>query len=207
MYTGDDFDCPGLIRGDVERFSHALLGIFDAIAPAASAALQALDAGDTDRYEKILAPTVPLSRHIFQAPARYHKTGVVFLAYINGHQDHFRMVGRQEGARSVTHLSELFVLADRAGLLHDPDLYPQISRASGRIFGFHANDWLSPKPDLLLSRAMMGDGPIEIRRIRAAVDAAGYAGPIEVEIFNQEIWNAPGKEVIALTKERYLQHA
>jgi hypothetical protein len=122
MYTGDDFDYPDLIRGDEERFSHALLGIFDAIAPAASAALQVLDAGDTARYEKILAPTVPLSRHIFQSPTRYYKTGVVFLAYINGHQDHFRMVGGQEGARSVTHLSELFVLADRTGLLHDPDL-------------------------------------------------------------------------------------
>ena len=122
MYTGDDFDYPDLILGDEQGFSHALLGIFDAIAPAASAALQALDAGDTDRYEKILAPTVPLSRHIFQAPTRYYKTGVVFLAYINGHQDHFRMVGGQESARSVKHLSELFVLADRAGLLHDPDL-------------------------------------------------------------------------------------
>ncbi|MBA3615282.1 MAG: DUF993 family protein, partial [Rubrobacteraceae bacterium] len=122
MYTGDDFDYPDLIRGDEEGFSHALLGIFDAIAPAASAALQALDAGDTDRYDEILAPTVTLSRHIFKAPTRYYKTGVVFLAYINGHQDHFRMVGGQEGARSVTHLSELFVLADRAGLLHDPDL-------------------------------------------------------------------------------------
>jgi hypothetical protein len=87
-----------------------------------AAALQALDAGDTDRYEEILEPTVDLSRHIFQTPTRYYKTGVVFLAYINGHQDHFRMVGGQEGARSVTHLSELFVLADRAGLLHDPDL-------------------------------------------------------------------------------------
>jgi hypothetical protein len=122
MYTGDDFDYPDLIRGDEEGFSHALLGIFDAIAPAASAALQALDAGDTDRYDEILAPTVPLSRHIFQAPTRYYKTGVVFLAYVNGHQDHFRMVGGQESARSVTHLSELFVLSDRAGLLHDPDL-------------------------------------------------------------------------------------
>ena len=122
MYTGDDFDYPDLILGDEQGFSHALLGIFDAIAPAASAALQALDAGDTDRYEKILAPTVPLSRHIFQAPTRYYKTGVVFLAYINGHQDHFRMVAGQESARSVKHLSELFVLADRAGLLHDPDL-------------------------------------------------------------------------------------
>ena len=122
MYTGDDFDYPDLILGDEQGFSHALLGIFDAIAPAASAALQALDAGDTDRYEEILAPTVLLSRHIFQSPTRYYKTGVVFLAYINGHQGHFRMVGGQEGARSVIHLSELFVLADRAGILHDPDL-------------------------------------------------------------------------------------
>ena len=94
--------------------------VYGAIATAA--ALQALDAGDTDRYEEILAPTVLLSRHIFQYPTRYRKTGVVFLAYINGHQGHFRMVGGQEGARSMTHLSELFVLADRTGLLHDPDL-------------------------------------------------------------------------------------
>jgi sugar phosphate isomerase/epimerase len=99
------------------------------------------------------------------------------------------------------------VIVDAYHVWWDPDLYPQISRASGRIFGFHANDWLPPKPDLLLSRAMMGDGPIEIRRIREAVDAAGYAGPIEVEIFNQEIWKSPGDEVVALTKERYLQHA
>jgi sugar phosphate isomerase/epimerase len=99
------------------------------------------------------------------------------------------------------------VVVDAYHVWWDPDLYRQISRASGRIFGFHANDWLPPKPDLLLSRAMMGEGPIEIRRIREAVDAAGYAGPIEVEIFNQDIWNAPGDEVLALTKERYLQHA
>ena len=99
------------------------------------------------------------------------------------------------------------VIVDAYHVWWDPDLYPQISRASGRIFGFHANDWLPPKPDLLLSRAMMGDGPIEIRRIREAVDAAGYAGPIEVEIFNQETWKSPGDQVIALTKERYLQHA
>jgi hypothetical protein len=119
MYTGDDFNYPELIRGDDEGFSHALLGIFDAIAPAAAAALAALDAGDTDRYEEILAPTVPLSRHIFKAPTQYYKTGVVFLAYLNGHQDHFRMVGGLESARSVVHLSELFVLADKAGLLLD----------------------------------------------------------------------------------------
>jgi len=109
-------------------------------------------------------------------------------------------------------LAELFepdrvgVVVDAYHVWWDPDLYPQISRASGWIFGFHENDWLPPKPDLLLSRAMMGDGPIEIRRIREAVDAAGYAGPIEVEIFNADIWNAPGDEVLELTKERYLQH-
>lgn len=122
MYTGDDFNYPALIRGDEHGHSHALLGIFDAIAPAASAALQALDAGDLDRYDAILAPTVPLSRHIFKPPTYYYKTGVVFMAYLNGHQPHFRMVGGQESARSVVHLAELFVLADRAGLLRDPEL-------------------------------------------------------------------------------------
>ncbi len=122
MYTGDDFNYPALIRGDEQGYSHALLGIFDAIAPAASAALQALDAGDAPRYDAILAPTVPLSRHIFQAPTRFYKTGVVFMAYLNGHQSHFRLVGGMESARSVVHLVELFKLADQAGLLRDPEL-------------------------------------------------------------------------------------
>jgi len=121
MYTGDDFNYPELILGDDRGHSHALLGIFDAIAPAASAALQALDVGDLDRYNAILAPTVPLSRHIFATPTYYYKTGVVFLAYLNGHQRHFRMIGGQESARSVVHLAELFVLADGAGLLRDPE--------------------------------------------------------------------------------------
>jgi uncharacterized protein DUF993 len=122
MYTGDDFNYPELIRGDGSEFSHALLGIFDAIAPAAAAAMHALDAGDLDRYDELLAPTVPLARHIFAAPTQYYKTGVVFLAYLNGHQRHFRMVGGLESGRSVLHLAELFVLADRAGLLRDPEL-------------------------------------------------------------------------------------
>jgi hypothetical protein len=121
MYTGDDFNFAELIRGDEQGHSHALLGIFDAIAPAASAALQALDAGDTARFEAILEPTVPLSRHIFQKPTFYYKTGVVFLAYLNGHQNHFRMVGGQESARSIVHLAELFMLADKAGVLRDPE--------------------------------------------------------------------------------------
>jgi hypothetical protein len=122
LYSGDDFNYPELIRGDEQGYSHALLGIFDAIAPAAAAALQALDAGDIERYEAILAPAVTLSRHIFQAPTYYYKTGVVFLAYLNGHQSHFRMVAGMESARSIVHLAELFVLADKAGLLRDPEL-------------------------------------------------------------------------------------
>ena len=122
MYTGDDFDYPWLIRGDSEGYSDALLGIFDAIAPAAAAALVALDAGEVGRYEEILAPTVALARHVFVAPTYHYKTGIVFLAYLNGHQDHFLMVGGQEGARSTVHLAELFVLADEAGLLRDPEL-------------------------------------------------------------------------------------
>jgi Protein of unknown function (DUF993) len=121
MYTGDDFHYPELIRGDDQGYSHALLGIFDAIAPAAAAALHALDGGDSARYEAILASTVPLSRHIFQAPTYSYKTGVVFLAYLNVHQSHFRMVAGQESARSIMHLADLFVLADKAGLLRDPE--------------------------------------------------------------------------------------
>lgn len=121
MYTGDDFNYPELIRGDAQGHSDALLGIFDAIAPAASAAIQALDAGDLDRYEAILKPTVPLSRHIFQPPTYHYKTGVVFMAYLNGHQSHFRMIAAMEGARSIVHLARLFVLADQAGLLADPE--------------------------------------------------------------------------------------
>ena len=95
------------------------------------------------------------------------------------------------------------VVVDVYHVWWDPDLYRQIARASGRIFGFHVNDWLSPKPDLLLSRGIMGDGPIKIRRIREAVDEAGYTGPIEVEIFNQDTWNTPGDDTLALMKERY----
>jgi len=128
MYTGDDFNYAELIAGDGvgeapnQRQSDALLGIFDAIAPAASAALAALAAGDTERFHEILAPTVPLSRHIFQAPTRFYKTGVVFMAWLNGHQSHFTMVGGQQSTRSLPHLCELFRLAEAAGLIAQPDL-------------------------------------------------------------------------------------
>lgn len=122
MYTGDDFNYPKLIKGDEQGYSDALLGIFDAIAPAAAAAFQAMDEGDLAKYDAIMEPTVPLSRHIFQAPTFAYKTGIVFMAYLNGHQSHFRMVGGAEGARSIVHLADLFVLADKAGLIVDPDM-------------------------------------------------------------------------------------
>jgi hypothetical protein len=121
MYTGDDFNYPALIAGDEHGHSDALLGIFDPIAPAVGGALAALSRNDLSTYHDILAPTVPLSRHIFQAPTRFYKTGVVFMAWLNGHQDHFTMVGGQQSTRSIQHLAELFRLADRAGLLADPD--------------------------------------------------------------------------------------
>jgi hypothetical protein len=121
MYTGDDFNYPSLIAGDGKHFSHALLGIFDAIAPAASQALGALAVGDEARFDALLAPTVPLSRHIFRAPTQYYKTGVVFLAYLNGFQDHFFMLGGHHGMRPPTYFADVFRLADQAGLLRDPD--------------------------------------------------------------------------------------
>jgi hypothetical protein len=122
MYTGDDFNYDRLILGDEVGHSDALLGIFDAIAPAASLALGALDRGDTRCYRQLLAPTVALSRHIFAAPTQHYKAGVVFLAYLNGFQSHFRMVRGLESARSTAHLCELFVLADEAGVLRDSEL-------------------------------------------------------------------------------------
>jgi len=128
MYTGDDFNYAELIAGDgigdapTQRHSDALLGIFDAIAPAASAALAALAAGDEAGFHEILAPTVPLSRHIFGAPTRFYKTGVVFMAWLNGHQEHFVMVGGQQSTRSLWHFCELLRLADAAGLIEQPDL-------------------------------------------------------------------------------------
>ncbi len=122
MLTGDDFDYPTTIGGDGTHHSDALLGAFDMIAPAASAALLALDQGDARSFHSILEPTVPLSRHVFGAPTFYYKTGVVFMAYLNGHQDHFRMVGGLESGRSAVHLANIFVLADKAGLLRDAEL-------------------------------------------------------------------------------------
>ena len=132
MYTGDDSHYAELIASDPAGFSDALLGIFDPIAQPASAALAALAAGDRARFHDILAPTTPLSRHIFKAPTRFYKTGVVFLAWLNGFQEHFVMVGGQQSARSLVHLAELFRLADAAGVLGDPE------RAAARMRHFLA---------------------------------------------------------------------
>ncbi|WP_417308286.1 dihydrodipicolinate synthase family protein [Devosia sp.] len=122
MYTGDDFNYAELIAGDDEGHSDALLGIFDAIAPAASAGLAALGRGSENEFFELLEPTVPLSRHIFASPTRFYKTGVVFLAYLNGLQEHFTMIGGQQSTRSLQHLAELFRLADKARVLADPEL-------------------------------------------------------------------------------------
>lgn len=121
MYTGDDFNYPDLIEGDDQGYSHALLGIFDPIAGAAARALSQLAAGDAAGFHATFAPTVPLSRHIFKAPTRFYKTGVVFMAYLNGHQDHFTMIGGQESTRSTLHLAEILRLANAAGLFTDPE--------------------------------------------------------------------------------------
>jgi hypothetical protein len=121
MFTGDDFNYAVLIAGDGTRHSHALLGIFDAIAPAASAALKRLADGDLSGFHALMEPTVPLSRAIFEAPTAYYKAGIVFLAWLNGHQDHFVMVGGMQSARSIVHYAKLFRLADAAGLLREPE--------------------------------------------------------------------------------------
>jgi hypothetical protein len=134
LYTGDDFHYPQLIRGDADGHSDALLGVLDPVAVPAAAALHALDAGDAERYDALLAPTVPLARHLFAAPTRHYKTGIVLLAWLAGHQEHFTMIGGAHGDRSPQHLSEVFRLADAAGVLPDPE------RAARRM-GWLARTW------------------------------------------------------------------
>ncbi|MFE3940952.1 dihydrodipicolinate synthase family protein [Streptomyces sp. NPDC059118] len=121
-YTGDDFNYPELIAGDDRGFSHALLGIFDPLGPLAAHAVRVLDTGDVQGFRDLLDPTVELSRHLFQTPTRFYKTGVVFLAWLAGHQDHFTMVGGLQSARSLPHLAKAYELADRLGLFPDPEL-------------------------------------------------------------------------------------
>ena len=135
MYTGDDFNFADTIAGDGVRASHGLLGIFDPIAPAAAAAFAAMAQGDMAGYHASLAPTVPLSRRIFEAPTQFYKAGVVFLAWINGHQSHFHMLGGMESARGLLHYADVFRLADQAGLIEDPDLAAARMQALMRVGG------------------------------------------------------------------------
>ncbi|MFD7547470.1 dihydrodipicolinate synthase family protein [Streptomyces sp. NPDC059816] len=134
-YTGDDFHYPQLIEGDELHFSHALLGVLDPLAPLAARALRRLDAGDTDGFRQLLDPTVPLARHLFGAPTRYYKTGVVFLAWLAGHQTHFTMVGGLQTARSLPHLARAYELADDLGLFPDPHLAEQRMRTLLTLHG------------------------------------------------------------------------
>lgn len=122
MYTGDDFNYPELIAGDAQGYSHALLGIFDPLAPAAAHAVTLLGQGDVAGFRAVLDPTVPLSRLIFRAPTQFYKTGVVFLAWLNGFQDHFIMLGGAQAMRPLPYFCEVFRLADQAGLLRNPEL-------------------------------------------------------------------------------------
>jgi hypothetical protein len=134
-YTGDDFNYPELIAGDERGFSHALLGIFDPLGPLAAEAVRVLDTGDTAGFRKLLDPTVDLSRHLFQAPTRYYKTGVVFLAWLAGHQSHFTMVGGLQSARSLPHLARAYELADGLGLFPDPALAEARMRSLLDVYG------------------------------------------------------------------------
>lgn len=130
LYTGDDFHYPQLIRGDGTHHSDALLGAFAVVAPAAAAALAALDAGDLEAYDREMAPTLPLSRHVFEAPTYHYKVGIAFLSWLAGRQPGFTMVAGLQSARSVPHLARVFELANEARLLPDPDL------AAGRMRAF-----------------------------------------------------------------------
>jgi hypothetical protein len=136
MYTGDDFNYPELIKGDAQGYSHALLGIFDPIAMAASAALTALARGDTVEYDRLMTPTVPLGRLIFRAPTQFYKTGVVFLAYLNGHQDHFVMLGGAQSMRPLPYFVDVFRLADAADLLENPDQALARMKSFLTMYGF-----------------------------------------------------------------------
>ncbi|MGW6721095.1 dihydrodipicolinate synthase family protein [Streptomyces sp. NPDC054995] len=134
-YTGDDFNYPELIAGDERGFSHALLGIFDPLGPLAAHAVRVLDTGDVDGFRALLDPTVELSRHLFRRPTRFYKTGVVFLAWLAGHQDHFTMVGGLQSARSLPHLAKAYELADELGLFPDPELAAHRMRALLAVHG------------------------------------------------------------------------
>lgn len=135
MYTGDDFNYPELIAGDEQGFSHALLGIFDPLAVAVGKAIGQLGDGDVEGFRNTLDPTVPLARLIFRAPTQYYKTGVVFLVWLNGHQDHFVMLGGSQSMRPLPYFTESFKLADQCGLLADPDLAVRRMKSLLAVYG------------------------------------------------------------------------
>lgn len=135
MYTGDDFSYPELIQGDEQGFSHALLGIFDPLAPAVAHAVSRLGQGDLAGFRATLDPTLPLARTIFRAPTQYYKTGVVFLAWLNGFQDHFIMLNGHQAMRPLPYFSEVFRQSDACGLLRDPDLAVHRMRALLALYG------------------------------------------------------------------------
>lgn len=135
MFTGDDFNYPELIEGDGEHYSHGLLGIFDPIAPVAAKALEALALGNNEQYRALMQPTIPLSRKIFESPTQFYKAGVVFIAWLNGYQDHFSMAGGMQSNRSISHYAEVFRLADRAGVLKDPQLAAQRMQQLLAVYG------------------------------------------------------------------------
>ncbi len=135
MYTGDDFNYPELIEGDAQGYSHALLGIFDPLAPAAAYAVQKLGEGDAKAFRATLDPTVPLARLIFRAPTQFYKTGVVFLAWLNGFQDHFIMLNGAQAMRPLPYFTEVFRLADGCGLLRDPELAVQRMKKLMGVYG------------------------------------------------------------------------
>jgi hypothetical protein len=134
-FTGDDFNYAELIEGDGKRYSHALLGIFDAVAPSASKALASLAAGDTTTFRSVIEPTVPLSRKIFEAPTQYYKAGVVFLAWLNGHQSHFSLPAGMQSARGINHYADIFRLADKANVLDKPELATERMKNFVGVFG------------------------------------------------------------------------
>jgi hypothetical protein len=134
-YTGDDFNYPELIAGDEQGFSHALLGIFDPLGPLAAEAVRVLDTGDVQGFRDLLDPTVGLSRHLFQTPTRFYKTGVVFLAWLAGHQSHFTMVGGLQSARSLPHFATAYELADGLGLFPDPKLAEERMKTLLSVYG------------------------------------------------------------------------
>ncbi|MBO9197788.1 dihydrodipicolinate synthase family protein [Rhizobium sp. 16-449-1b] len=134
-FTGDDFNYAELIEGDGKRYSHALLGIFDAVAPSASKALASLAAGDTSTFRSVIEPTVPLSRKIFEAPTQYYKAGVVFLAWLNGHQSHFSLPAGMQSARGINHYADIFRLADKANVLDRPELATERMKNFVGVFG------------------------------------------------------------------------